>query len=76
MTPFLMRQFWSLIESAQTHVLLGLDDASLEQWLSHQIQTQRPLDSDETHCLKSYIRSRLNLIRDIARDRQALYQGL
>lgn len=76
MTPFLMRQLWSLIETAQTNILLTLDDASLERWLSHQLQTQRALNSEEICCVTSYIHSRLNLIRDIARDRQTLYQGL
>jgi hypothetical protein len=75
MTPFLLRQFWSLVETAHTHVLLNLDDASLTQWLSQQLQTQRSLDGDERNCLQAYIRDRLSLIRDIASERQSLYQG-
>jgi len=75
MTPFLLRQFWSLVETAHTHVLLSLDDASLIQWLNQQLQSQRSLNRDESNYLNTYIRARLSLIRDIASQRQSLYQG-
>lgn len=75
MTPFLLRQFWSLVETAHTNVLLSLDDASLIQWLNQQLQSQRSLNRDESNCLNTYIRERLSLIRDIASERQSLYQG-
>lgn len=76
MTPFLLKQLWSLVETTHTHVLLSLDDASLIQWLSQQVQTQRSLDRSETHCLNRYIQQRLALIRDIASERQSIYQGI
>jgi hypothetical protein len=76
MTPFLIRQFWSLIETTQTNILLTLDDASLIQWLLHQFQSQRSLSGDETYYLNDYISSRLSLIRDLAQERQSLYQGM
>lgn len=75
MTPFLLRQFWSLVETAQTPMLLNLDDASLSQWLIHQFQAERSLNGDERTYLINYIQERLALIRDIASQRQALYQG-
>lgn len=75
MTPFLLRQFWSLVEATQTNILLSLDDSSLSQWLLRQFQAQRALNHKETAILNHYISSRLPLIRDIARDRQALHLG-
>ncbi|HEY9846664.1 MAG TPA: hypothetical protein V6D03_10755 [Candidatus Caenarcaniphilales bacterium] len=75
MNPFLLRQFWNLVETTQSNILLSLDDASLIQWLLHQLQQQRALNGDETSVLNDYISSRLSLIRDLAQGRQALYQG-
>jgi fermentation-respiration switch protein FrsA (DUF1100 family) len=75
MTPFLLHQFWSVVETTQTNILLSLDDTSLNQWLLRQLQAQRSLNHDETNILNSYIRSKLSLIRDIAQDRQPIYQG-
>lgn len=75
MTPFLLRQFWSLVETTQTNILLSLDDSSLSQWLLRQLQAQRSLNHDETAILNHYICSRLPLIRDIAQERQTSYLG-
>ncbi|MEH2181160.1 hypothetical protein [Nostoc sp.] len=70
MTPIIMRQLWSVVETAQAKLLLQLDDASLVQWLVKQTETQVLLDSNETDFLSHYIQSRLALIRDIAHERQ------
>ncbi|MEH1783671.1 hypothetical protein [Nostoc sp.] len=70
MTPTIMRQLWSVVETAQAKLLLQLDDASLVQWLVKQTETQVLLDSHETDYLSHYIQSRLALIRDIAHERQ------
>ncbi|WP_392530770.1 hypothetical protein [Nostoc sp. C117] len=70
MTPTIMRQLWSVIETAQAKILLQLDDASLVQWLVKQMETQVLLNSNETDYLSHYIQSRLALIRDIAHERQ------
>lgn len=75
MTPFLLHQFWSLVETTQTNILLTLDDTNLNQWLLRQFQVRRSLNHDETNILDDYIRSKLSLIRDIAQDRQPIYQG-
>ncbi|MBO3458142.1 hypothetical protein G7B40_028300 [Aetokthonos hydrillicola Thurmond2011] len=69
MTPNIMRQLWSVVETAQAATLLQLDDASLVQWLVKQTKTQALLDCHETDFLSDYIQSRLNLIRDIAYNR-------
>ncbi|WP_375473559.1 hypothetical protein [uncultured Nostoc sp.] len=70
MTPTIMRQLWSVVETAQAKLLLQLDDASLVQWLVKQTETQVLLDSNETDFLSHYIQSRLALIRDLAHERQ------
>lgn len=70
MTPKIMRQLWTVVENAQAKTLLHLDDASLVQWLVKQTKKQALLDCDETDFLSEYIKSRLNLIRDIVYERQ------
>ncbi|MDM9585190.1 MULTISPECIES: hypothetical protein [unclassified Nostoc] len=70
MTPTIMRQLWSVVETAQAKLLLQLDDATLVQWLVKQTETQVLLDSNETDFLSHYIQSRLALIRDLAHERQ------
>lgn len=69
MTPAILRQLWSVVEATQAHTLLKLDDASLVQWLIKQTSTNTSLDGSQTDVLSDYIRSRLNLIRDLAQDR-------
>ncbi len=69
MAPKIMRQLWSVVETAQDLTLLQLDDASLVQWLVKQTKTQALLDCHETDFLSDYIKSRLSLIRDIVYER-------
>ncbi len=71
MTPTLLRQLWSVIETTQAQILLKLDDASLVQWLLKQIAAGRSLNGEETNILETYIQSRSLLIRDLARERLA-----
>jgi succinate dehydrogenase flavin-adding protein (antitoxin of CptAB toxin-antitoxin module) len=71
MSPLLLRQLWSLVETTQASILLTLDDANLVQWLVGQFKNQRSLDHHETHALRNYIQSRLSLIRDLAQERPA-----
>ncbi|WP_353931729.1 hypothetical protein WJM97_03845 [Okeanomitos corallinicola TIOX110] len=70
MTPTIMRQLWSIVEAAQTVTLLQMDDASLVQWLVKQTTKQTLLNPDETDFLCDYVSARLNLIRDLAYERQ------
>ncbi len=72
MTPKVMRQLWSVVETAQAKMLLQLDDASLVQWLVKQTKNQALLDCQETDYLCDYIKTRLPLIREIAHERQYL----
>jgi hypothetical protein len=72
MSPALLRQIWSLVETTQTNLLLNLDDESLVQCLLRQIHSERSLDSSETDVLSRYLQSRLPLIRDVALSRRAL----
>ena len=69
MTPTILRQLWSVVETTQANTLLKLDDASLVQWLLKQTKTQASLDHNEIHILSDYIHSRLTLIRDLAQER-------
>ncbi len=69
MTPAVIRQLWSVVESTQAHTLLQLDDASLVQWLLKQTKNQTFLDGKETDILSEYIQSRLSLIRELAHER-------
>ncbi len=74
MTPTMLRQLWSVIETTQANIILKLDDASLAQWLLKQVKNQRALDRDETNILNDYIYSKLTLIRDLALERQSTWQ--
>jgi hypothetical protein len=70
MSPIMLRQFWSLVESAQSYIPLTLDDKGLEQWLLRQVRSERGLNHDETHVLSTYIQTRLPLIRDFVEEHQ------
>jgi len=71
MTPVMLRQLWSLIETTQATLLVNLDDATLVQWLLKQLKTNSVLNGKETDLLNEYIESRLSLIRDLAEQRLA-----
>jgi len=73
MSPLMLRQLWSLVEATQSNVLLNLDDTSLVQWLLRQLVAQRSLNGDETMIFSNYIRSRIPLIRDVARSRTLIH---
>ena len=71
MTPNMLRQLWSLVESSQPSHLLELDDGSLTNWLISQmdnINQSSASEVSEKTILESYIRDHLLLIRDIADD--------
>ncbi len=72
MSPIMLRQFWSLIETTQANIPLALDDKSLAQWLLRHIRSERALNTDETDVLSHYIHTRLPLIRDLAQQHQLL----
>jgi hypothetical protein len=67
--PFLLRQFWNVVETTQANLLLHLDDPTLVRQLTNDLQVQRRLDADETTAVNHYIESKLPLIRDIAQAR-------
>lgn len=69
MTPNLLRQLWSLVESTQTNVLLKLDDSSLVELLLKQLHHQHYLDGQQADILSDYIRRKMPLIRDLAQQR-------
>jgi hypothetical protein len=69
MTPTLLRQVWSQIESTQANLLLQLDDSSLAEFLLGRIQNERGLDRTEADLLHHYIHTKIPLIRDLAQSR-------
>lgn len=69
MTPIMLRQLWSLIETTQANLLLALDDATLVQWLTKQFKQDRALNRDELDSLNDYISMKAPLIRDLAQQR-------
>jgi glucokinase len=71
MTPTLLRQLWSLIETTQASTLVSLDDATLVQWLLKQLKMDSCLNRNEMDVINDYIQSRLSLIRDLAAERLA-----
>ncbi|HEY9666780.1 MAG TPA: hypothetical protein V6C91_08240 [Coleofasciculaceae cyanobacterium] len=69
MTPTMLRQLWSLIETTQANLLLKLDDATLVQWLLKQFNQGRSLNHEEIHLLNDYLNNRISLIRELAQQR-------
>ncbi|UBF26145.1 hypothetical protein K9N68_32245 [Kovacikia minuta CCNUW1] len=69
MSPLMLRQLWSLVETTQSQILLNLDDTTLVQWLLKQLTAQRSINRDEAVIFSTYIQSRLPLIRDLAGSR-------
>jgi hypothetical protein len=69
MSPRMLKQLWSLVESTQAQTLLNLDDLSLVQWLLKQLSHQYALNHQETSLCGHYIQSRLPLIRELATQR-------
>jgi hypothetical protein len=67
--PRLLRQFWTVVETTQTNLLLNLDDPQLVQQLATDLENQQHLCLDEAQAVDQYIRSKLPLIRDIAQSR-------
>ena len=64
-----LRHLWSVIEETQASILLEFNDIELTEQLLRQLEEKR-LVQEETKTIKTYIRSRLPLIRDIAASRQ------
>jgi succinate dehydrogenase flavin-adding protein (antitoxin of CptAB toxin-antitoxin module) len=69
MNPYLLRQFWGLIEASQKNLLLSLDDRHLVHWLMERITGEQELDATEVDHLTHYARSHVALIRDLADNR-------
>jgi hypothetical protein len=68
-SPGLLRQFWTVVETTQTNLLLNLDDPTLVQRLTNDLRSSQSLDQEETTAVNTYIRSKLPLIRDMAQSR-------
>lgn len=66
MSPFLLRQLWSVIDTAHSSHILSLDDQGLVNWVMEQLSHQSPLDHGELNQVTRYIQSKVTLIRDMA----------
>ena len=69
MSPFLLRQLWSVIEAAHSNHILSLDDQGLANWLVEQLCHQSSLSNVELTQVSRYVRSKLPLIRDMAQSK-------
>jgi hypothetical protein len=67
--PYLLRQFWSVVETTQANLLIHLDDPTLVRHLTDDLKVQQTLDPEQTTAVNHYIKSKLPLIRDIAQAR-------
>lgn len=68
-TPKMMRQLWTLVDTAQISTLLQIDDSALVQLLLKQFTAEQPIDPQAAQNLSTYIRAKLPLIRDTAENR-------
>lgn len=69
MSPLLLRQLWSVIDTAHSGHILSLDDQGLVNWVVEQLCHQSFLDNSELTQVNRYIQSKLTLIRDIAQNK-------
>jgi hypothetical protein len=69
MTPTMLRQFWSLVETMQSNLILTLDDNSLVNCILEKIKEKEPLNPNQTDIVMDYIRNKLTLIRELAQQR-------
>ncbi|NJN75542.1 MAG: hypothetical protein HC796_04065 [Synechococcaceae cyanobacterium RL_1_2] len=69
MTPNMLRQFWSLVETMQSNLILTLDDTSLVNCILEKIKEKEPLNPNQTDIVMDYIRNKLTLIRELAQQR-------
>jgi hypothetical protein len=74
-TAKIIQQLWSVIESTQVNTLLQFDDNALVQLLVQQLKATQVLDAQTDPSLKTYIKSKLPLIRDTAESRLSFGQG-
>lgn len=66
-----LRQLWTVVEDTHSSVLLRLSDTDLVKQLLLQLDSKKPLSSEETNTVSAYIHSRKELIRDLALSRLA-----
>jgi hypothetical protein len=66
-----LRHLWTVVEEAQTSILLKLSDTELVRRLLGQLETQYYLSPEEAEAISDYILARATLIRDVAQSRRA-----
>lgn len=73
-TAKIIQQVWAVIESTQVSTLLHFDDTALVQLLLQQLKVKQGIDCPADSSLKTYIKSKLPLIRDTAEGRLSFGQ--
>ena len=68
-TPLMLRQLWTVVESIQASTIVRLDDASLANSLMREFRASQRFDPDQSQAVNEYIQAKLPLIRDIASQR-------
>jgi hypothetical protein len=73
MTPNMLRQIWSLVETTPANMLLNLDDASLIDWILRHLEQEQNLDASQLNALNYYLHAKVSLIRDVAYQKVAFH---
>jgi hypothetical protein len=69
MSANLIREIWRLVEETQSSTLLKLDDGELLSTLLRRLTKSQALSLTEANAVRTYLHSRLSLIRDLALSR-------
>ena len=64
-----LRQVWAIVETTETNLLLNLSQQNLSHFLLACIEETLPLTVEENQLLRTYIESKIPLIRDLAGSR-------
>lgn len=69
MKTAMLRQFWAVVETTQSQILLNLDERELSNLLLGKLDRRLPLSGEDEKVLTTYINSKASLIKDLAEAR-------
>ncbi len=64
-SPARLHELWKTIDSTPASAIAQLGDADLVDWLTEQFDRERSVPTKELNALRKYLKSRLQLIRDL-----------
>ena len=67
-----LRNVWSIIEETPVNVISSFSDTDLVKYLIIQIDKHKPLSNKEASIIKTYIHSRIVLIKELAATRHCI----